>query len=414
MENTSILDDLAGDYEFLSEINSNENSRLFLLYDKLCSRKVLLKSGKADLIENEARLLSKVAGKGIPAVYGCLEFDGSHYILRQYIEGRNLRQCIEEDGLFTPEMAAELAASLCEIVSRLHRCDPAVIHRDIKPENIVLTSKGELYIIDFGISRQYDSTAIRDTCVMGTLSSAPPEQYGYGQTDERSDIYSIGVLLREIVGNENIESDKKLLKIVKKCTMFSPEDRYSSVSDIKRDLEELFFVAKHIKRKKFALTAAIFAFFMGLSTLFGIYLARPNPIKIASSMKSEPVFYFPMNDTYPGDYSLTRNIRKSILREFKGDIRIELDIEMHDDFPDAYFILMAYIGENNSRQNVAAEVEGECICTDTGFIYPESGSGKCTLILSRDVINTLGNDGICFRTVGITIKGVTLYPAEVE
>lgn len=236
MNKFDILEHICGEYELLSEIKTECGSKLFLLYDKVCGRKALMKSGKAELIENEARTFCELSGKGIPAVYGCFERDGKAYLFRQHIEGRTLREYILNFGVFPTKKAAELGVKVCEIISRLHSSDPPVIHRDIKADNIILTAEEEVYLIDFGISREYNSSAARDTCVMGTLSSAPPEQFGYGQTDERSDIYSLGVLLREMTAAEGKRFAGKLSAVIKKCTMFSPEDRYKSVSEIKSDL----------------------------------------------------------------------------------------------------------------------------------------------------------------------------------
>lgn len=256
MDKFDILGHICGEYELLSEIKTEGGSKLFLLYDKVCGRKALMKSGKAELIENEARILFELSGKGIPAVYGCFERDGKAYLFRQYIEGRTLREYIGDFGVLPTKKAAELGVKICEIISRLHSSDPPIIHRDIKADNIILTAEEEVYLIDFGISREYNRSAARDTCVMGTLSSAPPEQFGYGQTDERSDIYSLGVLLREMTEAEGKKSAGKLSAVIKKCTMFSPEDRYKSVSEIKSDLLKITTDRK-VPKKFVAAAAAV-------------------------------------------------------------------------------------------------------------------------------------------------------------
>lgn len=140
MEKFDILKRISGEYEFLSEIKTEGASKLFLLYDKLCWRKVLMKSGREDIIENEVHTLSKLSGKGIPTLYGCLEREGTAYLFRQYIEGRTLREYAEDCGALPVKKAAEIGVKVCEIISRLHNFDPPVIHRDIKADNIILTA----------------------------------------------------------------------------------------------------------------------------------------------------------------------------------------------------------------------------------------------------------------------------------
>ena len=95
----------------------------------------------------------------------------------------------------TEDIARELAIALAEAMKALHTSDPVVIHRDIKPKNIIVRDDGSLALIDFGISRVYKKEATSDTVISGTEGFAPPEQYGFMQTDIRSDIYSFGVVL---------------------------------------------------------------------------------------------------------------------------------------------------------------------------------------------------------------------------
>lgn len=165
--------------ELLSEIKSTDRTSLYILYDRVCRRKLLMKSGDRGIIENEAAMLERFAGSGVPPVYGCSGLGDKGFIFRRYIEGRTLREHIDEDGCFTAERTAKIGAEVCRILSRLHSAEPPVIHRDIKTDNVVLTPEGEVYIIDFDITREYDEAVERDTHVLGTPITAPPEQFGY-------------------------------------------------------------------------------------------------------------------------------------------------------------------------------------------------------------------------------------------
>lgn len=129
---------------------------------------------------------------------------------------------------------------LCRVVKRLHSQDPPVIHRDIKAENVIRTPDGRCILIDYGTIRRFDSTARRDTRVLGTPASAPPEQFGYRQTDARSDIYAIGVLLHELAtGESGLDRGTPaapLRAIIARCTRFAPEARYASAASLERAL----------------------------------------------------------------------------------------------------------------------------------------------------------------------------------
>lgn len=402
MDALDIFGHIPKECELLSEIKTDGSSALFLLYDKICGRKVLLKSGKADMIENEVRTLSKLSGKGIPEVYGCFEREGTAYLFRQYIEGRTLREYMDSCGAFSMKKAAEIGVKLCEIISRLHSSDPPVIHRDIKADNIIITADEEIYIIDFGISREYNSFASRDTCVMGTLSSAPPEQFGYGQTDERSDIYSIGVLLREMTEADNKKSFRKISAVIKKCTMFSPDDRYKSVSDVKSDL--LKITERKVPRKLIAAAAAVLLCAVSVSA----------SITYAKTVYKDEAFYFvPIDKLYIGDYVLSNRIPKSTLERYKGDIKITLEIETADLNKNwANFAVIAFMKDIPEKQYLKSEISCEYDMNEDGFMDIGVERTECEFVLSHDVIESLSEEGICFQPANVQIKSALLSEAD--
>ena len=121
----------------------------------------------------------------------------------------------------------KLMLQLCDTLIYLHGQTPAVIHRDIKPQNIIVDEAGKIKLIDFGISRLYDKSAHNDTVFIGTQEFAPPEQYGFSQTDERSDIFSLGVVLCWLLTGETDTSkarvsihNRRLSTIIKKWYRF--------------------------------------------------------------------------------------------------------------------------------------------------------------------------------------------------
>lgn len=398
MENFNISELAFGEYELLKKIETNGASELFLFYDKACGRKVLMKSGKPKMIENEARTLSGLCGKGIPDVYGCFEKDGTACLFRQYIEGLSLRERLNADGTFPVKKAAVIGTEICEIISRCHSSDPPVIHRDIKPENIILAADGEIYIIDFGISREYKDSAERDTQVMGTLSSAPPEQFGYGQTDERSDIYSLGVLLREITNTDMKSPVGKFSKIIKKCTMFSPEDRYKSVSEVKSDLHKI--TERKVPKKLAAAAAAVLLCAVSVSA----------SIAYARTVYGDETFYYvPIDKFYLRDYTLSNRIPKSVLERYEGDIRVTLEIKIVEPQKNwANFAVIAIMNDGSDPYTLKSEISCAYPVNSDGFMAINVDQTECEFVLSRNAVEALGEEGICFQPANVQIKSALL------
>lgn len=260
---------LADNFEILSTVREGKAVSSYIVYDKACGRKVLLKKGDAELIENEGRLMSAAQCDGVPAVFLCIEYEGESCLLREYVRGQTLREIIEAGGCETEREAAEILIKLLNVLSVLHSLDPPIVHRDIKAENIILTPEGKLYLIDFGIAREHSGTAPHDTVIMGTPASAPPEQFGFSETDPRSDIYSAGVLLKELCPKSAVNSSHaaKLAAIAEKSTAFSPDMRYDSAGAMSEELSRIFKkppnVSKAIAAAAVALIIAAAGFFAG-------------------------------------------------------------------------------------------------------------------------------------------------------
>lgn len=181
----------------------------------------------------EAEILRRLSGPGLPAFAGVYENDLMHCTLREYIPGRTLDR-VAAEGMSETQVR-EIGLGLCAVLRRLHSQDPPVIHRDIKPQNVVLTDAGEVFLIDFGISRRYDSAAGEDTVFAGTRGFAAPEQYGFAQTDCRSDIFSLGVLLCWLMTGQTRLGEASaggLERCIRRCTAFDPKDRYQSVDAV--------------------------------------------------------------------------------------------------------------------------------------------------------------------------------------
>lgn len=146
-------------------------------------------------------------------------------------------------GSLSPDKVREAALSLCQVLQYLHSQNPPVICRDVKPQNMVMDPSGQCHLIDLGAARRYRPEQQGDTVFLRPQATAPPEQYGYQQMDQRSDLYSLGVLMR-FLRTGSFEPAKQvdtgpgaLRRVIRRCTAFDPKDRYFSVRAVCRVLK---------------------------------------------------------------------------------------------------------------------------------------------------------------------------------
>ena len=189
-------------------------------------------------LEREYGLLSAFCDPCLPKVLGYLNSEQGAFLWREYVEGQTLEERISQGKAMTDMEAAETVEMICRFLARLHSRRPQVIHRDIKASNIVQRSDGSLCVIDLDGCRKYHEGEKKDTLCLGTASTAAPEQFGYGQSDGRSDIYGAGMLLiflltgKEERGALSEISEKYLRKIARKATEFDPGQRYQCADEM--------------------------------------------------------------------------------------------------------------------------------------------------------------------------------------
>jgi serine/threonine protein kinase len=168
----------------------------------------------------------------VPEIYRLAEQEGRLLVVEEYLEGSTLADQLEyAGGALEEKQVLHILQELCTCLKPLHEAH--IIHRDIKPANIMLTKDNGVKLIDFGIARLSKGKGRQDTEFLGTKGYAPPEQYGFGETDARSDIYSLGVTLQRCLGKEYRGG---LKGIVAGCTALDPADRYGSVEALLADL----------------------------------------------------------------------------------------------------------------------------------------------------------------------------------
>ena len=161
-------------------------------------------------------------------------------VIEEYIPGNSLDVLLEKRGPVPAGKAYKYMTALCDILSDLHTLEPPVIHRDIKPSNIIITPDDRFVLLDFNAARNYCSDKTEDTEFLGTRGYAAPEQYGFGESSERTDIYAAGVLFRTMLtGSEDVQADVggKAGKIIAACMKMDPSERYPSAKSLKRALQ---------------------------------------------------------------------------------------------------------------------------------------------------------------------------------
>lgn len=191
-------------------------------------------AGREDALRQEYELLCSLRHPQIPRPLTYLEWEGTEYLVREYVEGVSLYEMVSAQGMLSPAQVRAITLSLCEVLCYLHSQKPSVICRDVKPKNVVLDASGRCHLIDMGAARHHSQGKQTDTVFLGTQATAPPEQFGYQQTDQRSDVYSLGVLMRFLcTGSFDPPSSGAdvgcLRRIIARCTAFDPKNRYPSV-----------------------------------------------------------------------------------------------------------------------------------------------------------------------------------------
>lgn len=204
----------------------------------------------------EAQMLANLHHPGLAAVSDFFAESGNWYLVMDYVEGETLKARLERapGGRLALDEALRITGELCDVLIYLHRQSPPVVFRDLKPSNVMLTPEGKVKLIDFGIARFFKPGQTRDTMNLGTPGYAAPEQYGgLGQSDRRADIYSLGVLLHQMVSGYDPGSGvtpfplppletlaaglpTNVRGVVARATAVQPDQRYQSIEAFKRDL----------------------------------------------------------------------------------------------------------------------------------------------------------------------------------
>ncbi len=249
--------------EFTDEkvLHRSEHGEIALVTDEN-GNEYVRKTGKFS-----AEALSAISKIDSPYIAKIESYSESQVIM-EYISGKPLSEIsIPQEQLF------EVICEICKGLAALHSA--GVIHRDIKPSNIMLSNDGHIRIIDFDAARIKKPDADKDTSFIGTDGFAPPEQYGFTQTDERSDIYALGVTIKLLL-RDKYESSK-FRKVAEKCMRFDPDKRYKSVDQVE--------IALKFRKHRTAIIVCCAAVFGA-----GVFVGTLIPLNNTKSISvSEPV-----------------------------------------------------------------------------------------------------------------------------
>lgn len=225
-------------FQHLKEITSNDYQQITLIKDNDGERRILKK-----FLQHNNQLvyekLKEISHPNVCKIVDVFEIDNGFGVIEEYLGSRTLMDGFPSANI---DRFFDILFQICDGLSCLHQLN--IVHRDIKPENIYLV--GDLVVInDFDISKpiQIEANIQRDTEILGTVGYASPEQYGFSRSDQRTDIYSLGILIKMLLVSEihvNHRITNRIETVIKKCTQISPNDRYQKVSDVKFELQRIY------------------------------------------------------------------------------------------------------------------------------------------------------------------------------
>lgn len=265
---------LSGRYEVLKRVGSGGMADVYMAKDHKLNRNVAVKVLKSEYVEDEkflkkfeteAQAVARLSHPNIVNVYDVGIEDGINYIVMELAEGMTLKEYIRRKGYLSPKETVEISLQIASAISHAHKNH--IIHRDIKPQNILVSEIGNVKVTDFGIAKATSSNTVTSTATaMGSVHYISPEQAKGRFCDEKSDIYSLGITMYEMVtGHVPFDHENgvtialmhlqneitppsqirdgipdSLEKIILKCTMKKPEERYQTADDLIADLRLVF------------------------------------------------------------------------------------------------------------------------------------------------------------------------------
>jgi serine/threonine protein kinase len=248
----------AGRYKIIEELGTGGMGEVYSVKDEKLDEEIALKvlrpeiaadKGMIERFKNELKLARKIAHRSVCKMYDLNEEEGTHFITMEYVTGEDLKSYIRKKGKILEKEAISIAKQVCEGLSEAHEL--GVVHRDLKPQNIMIDKKGRATIMDFGIARSKEAPGVTTTGMMiGTPDYISPEQAEGKEADKRSDIYSLGVLMYEMVtGRVPFKGDSALSVAIKHKTQI-PSDPRKLNPELSKDFSRLILMCMEKKRER--------------------------------------------------------------------------------------------------------------------------------------------------------------------
>ena len=265
-----------GKYRILSKVGQGGMSVVYMARNDRANKMWAIKEIRKDGTQNfdvvkqglivETDMLKRLDHPHLPSIIDVIDGEGSFLIVMDFIEGKTLKELLEEYGPQPQENVIDWAKQLCDVLGYLHSRKPPIIYRDMKPSNVMLKPDGNVVLFDFGTAREYKITSMEDSTLLGTRGYAAPEQYGgHGQTDARTDIYCLGATMYHLLTGHNPSQppytmypirewnpnlSKGLEAIVLKCTQNNPIDRYQSCAELMYALDHYWENDKEYRKQQ--------------------------------------------------------------------------------------------------------------------------------------------------------------------
>lgn len=233
MTREQYLIEIFGAYSLVSVLSDKNECNVLKLKNKEHNKYIVVRSFHKPISAYEE--LYTINCANLPLIYDVINLDDGQIVLEEFIEGVTIAE-VMESGKYRYIGTRKVLRSICNALTVLH--ERGIVHRDIKPENVIIAKDGRVVLIDLNAARQI-SNASKDTVIMGTVGYASPEQLGVTQSDARTDIYALGVLLNVMITGKH-PSEKlakgKAGRIVRKCTNVNPDERYQSAEKLANTL----------------------------------------------------------------------------------------------------------------------------------------------------------------------------------
>lgn len=229
MTREQYLTEIFGAYSLVSVLSDKNECKVLKLKNKEHNKYIVARSFPKSISAYEE--LYSINCANLPLIYDVINLDDGQIVLEEFIEGVTIAE-VMDSGKYHYMGTRKVLRSVCHALTVLH--ERGIIHRDVKPENVMIAKDGRVVLIDFNAARKI-SFASKDTVIMGTVGYASPEQLGVAQSDARTDIYAVGVLLNVMITGKH-PSEKmakgKAGRIVRKCTNVNPDERYQTVEKL--------------------------------------------------------------------------------------------------------------------------------------------------------------------------------------